>query len=623
MANMADNSIQVFGGRRAIAEFILLLQEQLLMEFTDIHLQGESSVHVGLPMGLLDGPLLNTQGAFDRRPAPLQRDVMLAPDSYLPEPLRYSGGHESHWAMPYRTGLYGFGPHHAGLCELGPGADGKAVFCLSFHLSSKWSPLTALLAELSRRVPGAIIVNQYEQSGDGILGGSAYLDGKRIAHYDHDNAPAADEPAGDSEEDDSEDETDDDDGESRSTRVGKAEIQARVTSPAEKAALASVGDSLRTWSHLAASAYCGGLEGLRAALDADITECGYAAALDEDLARAMRCGGMSWLDGLIYGSSTAHQVVKAVSDEVAPSAESFPGNFNLLSAEPDGAQAVLREIASGSALGRVLLEVVSARKTRLMSGIHPVAILAEAAKQFATGELHDGFKLVAEAMKSKLGPLPDAVLLGREWLRTGNGKEEPHVAMLRLVASSHLSGINTANELTELLVTEDPKVGKLIALSLGCTMAQLLDSLEAGKLPPSIGQRLNPDYVFDLESDALVRSLWHVAMQGTVPATELALKAGFDPLFVFRSQLAQCPRGAMEVFTAVFGPDKLPDGIEQDLVGFCEKVGDAETVARFNSMKTESLMRVALDAARSTSAASAPTAPESRSSGAPRRRRSL
>jgi hypothetical protein len=76
---MCFNELQVVGRRQDLAEFAMLLNQQLLHEFVNPVIDGAGWT-VFVPMRLPDKPMRRPSGAIDRREKPLPRPPFASPN---------------------------------------------------------------------------------------------------------------------------------------------------------------------------------------------------------------------------------------------------------------------------------------------------------------------------------------------------------------------------------------------------------------------------------------------------------------------------------------------------------------------------------------------------------------
>lgn len=570
MANTCSTVVMMYGTREALTSALLLLSQGLDHEFGEL----PEGAYV---KALFDSDELppTTAGLPSMAPPPLHRPRYLVPNLLVPAPLRFQGDGPTGWWAPRVNASWAFrvsalsARQLPAMLEPGDGEDGRSpVMQLTLRMSSKWSPPLDLLKACSTRVPGVVLECRYDEAGNDILGAVAYHRGAKLAQLDCPNTVTREE-CGLAEDDDSDEASDA--VYQKHLDISDEQMRDQVKQPAQHAALTRL-PRTRSWAELTSQAHNQGVQGIEAAL-ADLPSAnGKAVALATDIADARRQGGPSWMDACLFASAEVEALFERA--QLAAESDSESDGDTVLSeqspvffttANPQRALDLLRVCATESTLSDALVHVLSEPGARLMSRLHPVCILADAAKEYASGEVHEGVRRLTDAMRAKLQPLPEASLVGREFLACNESDSGSQDAINNLVAHMLLTSGDEGVE----------RAGKLFGPAVTTPR----------------GPRLNPNYTFSAEADALLRSLLHCGLQGSVPGAQLALQAGFDEEFLFRSLAHVHPAGAMRAFVAIKGgAGALTPTMQACLLRECEAHKDQRTAAQFQAQLTAERM---------------------------------
>ena len=572
MSNSCSNTITLYGTREALAEIMMMISE--LPEFSYGRAQDGSA---------FVSPLCNTEATTAERIPPGYRRDVLVPELYIPNPLRYEGGGPEGWSAPLQVAHYGFD-----LCLTGAEIPDKMidafdadagelpVLKLGLRCDTKWSPPIGVLRAMSARHPSVVVECRYEELGNGVLGAIALRAGAIVAQHDcTNNVTRADCGL----DEDSDDESMDDSevaSEKMSMRfqeLGHREMDSNVSEVAMDQALTKL-DRMERWSGLTRAAYESGVAGLTIALNLAARGApglNLAAQLATDIAESRRRGGPSWIDACLHRceefEAFATLAMATPGDEVEetdPIPLSGPGTARALE--------LLELCALDTPLAAALVLVLSEPSARLMSSLHPVCVLVDAAKEHGDGPVHAGLTRIVDAMKQALAPIEEAGLVGREFLVHKTADSE---------------GMDFAASLVINALLENGAEG----------LATIKKTFGVGALHER-GPKMNPTFRYDPVADALLLSLMHCGLQGTVMGTELALHAGFDPELLFHSQARIHPRSALLTFAAIRGDvGHLTPTMASRLLECCGVLKDTETVRVYLALKAECDMRGAIAAA--------------------------
>lgn len=584
MANIVWNSLSFYGTREALREAMVLLSQALSFEFTPTN------------AGMVCRPLHDhTRVAGGRPVPPLSRLENLEPAVIMPAPLRYRGfGHDG-WRAPRfveRCG-YDFSLRAADIPEaliepVDEAAGAEPVIELALSCNSRSAPPRHVLQALSRRLPGIVIQCQYEEHSNDLFGAIAYIGGNVIASHDVELSITR-ESLGLDPDDDS-DEADSSVHEAHVTQ-GNLEIAERVTALAQDAALTRC-RKVRVWSPLTQAACDDGVAGLQRLLRTRLDFPDKLAVLMQELSASRHAGCASWLDACLYGNEDLEELFGDALGEPGEqhSREQRRPAFSLSVEKSLDLLAACTGDAEDRMFASAMVAVLSDPATRLMSGIHPIAILTDACKEAHFMAEGEGLRRIVGQLRVQLPVMPEAPMVGIDFLQHQSGARQDEMRNLML------------GTLLEQGMPQHLRAVKVLA--------------GAGAASHEHGPSLNPHYHFDADSDALLRSLLHCGLQGGQCGFELALAAGFDEAFLFRSLAHICPKEALATFVATKGDVRLISEPQLSaLTAACERFNDQETLAVYSALKSEADMRGVIRSRLTDNSADSPSAP--------RRRRSL
>lgn len=524
------NEVTFIGTREGLREVLMLLSHGL-----DFHWELTEA-------GMVATTLYSGDDERNSTP-PLGRPQLLYRSLNKPSPLRYLGLGAKGWSAPavfIQSGSQ-VRLRNVRMSEIGRSTDGQPAYELSLECLSYERALQSLCRELSRKLPNiAVSLSFAISSSDPSFASAAFVQGDCVSSRTYSD-------------------------------VLEASGMNRGDLPLEEAiglAKAGVEDELHlrfdtvlrrreTWSPLAVAALKGGIKGVEAALRSYPQAWAKRGQLMTELAAARVAGRASWLDACIYSNDRVDNLIEAARADVAATTkagetEDLPFSVSqercLQLLEACTASATDRELSS------VLVTLLSDPGTRLMSGIHPVALLTDASKR-CQGEnvIGEGLGRILTNLRPQLPKLHDAPLVGVEFL--------------------HTPGDPTCSE--------EPRLVRRTG---------------------AIGPTLNPTYSFDVDADRLLVSLLHCGLQGGPMGYGLALAAGLNEEFLFRSLVTICPRDALSAYVASHG---TVQGISEPMVTAFRSLAKPQDIQLLEALQAETAMRGVIAAAR-TSAQVAP-----------------
>jgi len=565
MASICGNNISIYGTRERLAEVVMMLIAPPEISFGRFK----------------DGSCFASQLTDNRDAghpvAPLYRRDCLVPDFFVPRPLRYEGSGPDGWSAPVRLEHYGFNLEMFGVRNLESGINNdpaKPLMELVLKCSSKWSAPLSVFRELSKLFPDIVLECRFEERGNDILGSRAFQGGIFIAKHDCVNKVTRAD-CGLAELEDEDDADDDDLGVLSDQFVSNGNIEMdEIVSQCARDTILNQSPRTHHWSDLTKLSYESGVPGLLVALNNMHCEAdALSNALETDISVAQQYHGASWLDSCLLRSDEFDAAVDESLE--AGDDNDLDTGYTFTRLSIGRAMELLVACADNSPLADALVTILSRPTTRLMCGYHPISILIDAAKAFTQGAAQEGLSRIVGAMKLNLHPIKEAGLVGNAFL---NHKSEPDASS----PDKHMAEIATSLIVDGLL--DQGEIGlKVITDTFG---SHILEER---------GPKLNPGYLFDWNSDKLLRSLLHCGIQGTVLGTELALHAGFDEEFLFQSQAQTCPRAALDTFNAIKGRGMLTQTMNSRLIEMCTDLNDIDTASVYAAQKVEFAMQATLN----------------------------
>jgi hypothetical protein len=534
MSPSIKNEITFTGTREGLRETLMLVSHGL-----DLHWEST-------PAGMVATPLFEDFGDGRSIP-PLGRPALLYRSLNPPSPVRYTGLAAEGWTAP---AVHSQAGSRAALCcvhrsklwaSVETAAGAPEVYELTLTSLSYGQALQGMCRELSRRLPNVAIALSYARDEhDAGFASAAYIHGDVVATCTYNDILESE---------------------------GRAPVDLPIAEARQLAKHQTEDELLLRfqtvhrqhdmWSPITVAAYKGGIKGVEWAVRGHRQAWSKRAALITDLAAARRAGRASWLDACLHSNDLFETLADTSQFRRHPDsgnalrfADSTEGG--LFSVSQERCLQMLEACAASAAdreLSSVLVTVLSDPSTRMLGGIHPVALLADASKHCQGGNLFgEGLGRILSNMRSQMPKLADAAVVGVEFLCAPQALGSARIS--RTVRGS-----------------------------------------------TSIGPALNPSYNFDVGADRLLMSLLHCGLQGGPMGYGLALAAGLDEEFLFRSLAAVCPRDALSAYVATHG---TVESMSKPMISAFRSLAREEDLKLFDALQAESAMRGVIAAARSS-----------------------
>lgn len=515
MSNLCSNRIRLLGSRPALLDALALLSQGDDLHFVEVA-RGSNRYAV-----VLDCYDENAMGQTPVAGRFIRHDTLLA-RLLVDAPVRYRGFGSDGWQAPQMLEKQGFDLDIRSAMvpdELIEAGDSEALMVLSLSCDTKNSPCTALLRALSRRLPWLVVEVDYQEVGNGVHGAAAWQAGQEIAAVTVDQVLRSDvaERLGvDADADDFD----------LDEHVQQAQDDAMAEALRDKVSCVSYEHAVArahpypAWDAVTEAAAREGIAGVLE-LASDSQDSGDLLAAS--LSAARHAGRCSWLDFAVWSQPHVEELLDRALASPGEKSEDDRG-LSPFGLDADRTCDILRACAEGGErpeLAAALIDILASSDTRLASGEHPIGLLVEAGRMSMDSDVIGGLDRVVAAFVAGLPPLPEAPLVGREFLV--HESEDRQQGLLNLVV----------HELIE--SQADAELVKRI-----------------GSVKP-YGPSLNPGYRFDVAADRLLRSVLHAGLQVTPQGLRVALAAGIDKEFLLRSCLWASPMAALQAFESLQG----------------------------------------------------------------------